>query len=196
MAFDVMDIDLSQLFKNDDTYTIPRYQRNYVWNRTNWMQLIGDIDFCAETTPDWSHFVGSMVFERKKKSGGNVNVIDGQQRLVTFQLVIFSLIYTYKKYLNSEVKSEDYLKTIEINIAYLKDLITNKVLGESQSVKLNISNANFKRINQLLLDDEQDSLAEMDSMVQTKMISRICLRWQMIMSIPNGKNLKQNIKNW
>ena len=34
MAFDVMDIDLSQLFKNDDTYTIPRYQRNYVWNRT------------------------------------------------------------------------------------------------------------------------------------------------------------------
>ena len=120
MAFDVMDIDLSQLFKNDDTYTIPRYQRNYVWNRTNWMQLIGDIDFCAETTPDWSHFVGSMVFERKKKSGGNVNVIDGQQRLVTFQLVIFSLIYTYKKYLNSEFKSEDYLNTIEINIAYLK----------------------------------------------------------------------------
>lgn len=168
MAFDVMDIDLSQLFKNDDTYTIPRYQRNYVWNRTNWMQLIGDIDFCAETTPDWSHFVGSMVFERKKKSGGNVNVIDGQQRLVTFQLVIFSLIYTYKKYLNSEVKSEDYVKTIEINIAYLKDLITNKVLGESQSVKLNISNINFKRINQLLLDDDKDSLAEMDSMVQMK----------------------------
>lgn len=32
MAFDVMDIDLTQLFKNDDTYTIPRYQRNYVWN--------------------------------------------------------------------------------------------------------------------------------------------------------------------
>lgn len=168
MAFDVMDIDLTQLFKNDDTYTIPRYQRNYVWNRTNWTQLIGDIDFCAETTPEWSHFVGSMVFERKKKSGGNVNVIDGQQRLVTFQLVIFSLIYIYKKYLNSEVKSEDYVKTIEINIAYLKDLITNKVLGESQSVKLNIDNASFRRINQLILDDDKASLAEMDSIVQMK----------------------------
>lgn len=168
MAFDVMDIDLTQLFKNDDTYTIPRYQRNYVWNRTNWTQLIGDIDFCAETTPDWSHFVGSMVFERKKKSGGNVNVIDGQQRLVTFQLVIFSLIYIYKKYLNSEVKSDDYVKTIEINIAYLKDLITNKVLGESQSVKLNIDNDSFRRINQLILDDDKESLAEMDSMVQMK----------------------------
>lgn len=168
MAFDVMDINLSQLFKNDDTYTIPRYQRNYVWNRTNWSQLIGDINFCAETTPDWSHFVGSMVFERKKKSGGNVNVIDGQQRLVTFQLVIFSLIYIYKKYLNSEDKSEDYIKTIEINIAYLKDLITNKVLGESQSVKLNIDNTSFTRINQLILDDDKESLAEMDSMVQMK----------------------------
>ena len=45
MAFDVMDIDLSQLFKNDDTYTIPRYQRNYVWNRTNWRKWIGEIEF-------------------------------------------------------------------------------------------------------------------------------------------------------
>ena len=168
MAFDVMDIDLTQLFKNDDTYTIPRYQRNYVWNHTNWLQLIGDIDFCAETTPGWSHFVGSMVFERKKKSGGNVNVIDGQQRLVTFQLVIFSLIYTYKKYLNSVAKNEDYVKTIDINITYLKDLITNKVLGESQSVKLNINNTSFKKINQQLIDDEKDSLAEMDSIVQMK----------------------------
>ena len=168
MAFDVMDIDLSQLFKNDDTYTIPRYQRNYVWNRTNWIQLIGDIDFCAETTPDWSHFVGSMVFERKKKSGGNVNVIDGQQRLVTFQLVIFSLIYTYKKYLREENKNADYIKMIEVNIAYLKDLITNKVLGELQSVKLNISNTNFKKINQLLLDDDEASLVEVDLMVQIK----------------------------
>ena len=168
MAFDVMDIDLSQLFKNDDTYTIPRYQRNYVWNRTNWIQLIGDIDFCAETTPDWSHFVGSMVFERKKKSGGNVNVIDGQQRLVTFQLVIFSLIYTYKKYLREENKNADYIKMIEVNIAYLKDLITNKVLGELQSVKLNISNTNFKKINQLLLDADEASLVEVDLMVQIK----------------------------
>lgn len=168
MAFDVMDINLSQLFKNDDTYTIPRYQRNYVWNRTNWNQLIGDINFCAETTPDWSHFVGSMVFERKEKSGGDVNVIDGQQRLVTFQLVIFSLIYVYKKYLNSNVKNDDYVKTIEINIAYLKDLVTNKVLGESQSVKLNINNLNFKKINQLLLDDDKDSFVELDAIAQTK----------------------------
>lgn len=168
MAFDVIDIELSQLFKNDDTYTIPRYQRNYVWDKTNWTQLIGDIDFCAETTPDWSHFVGSMVFERKKKSGGTVNVIDGQQRLITFQLVIFSLIYVYKKYLNSDIKNDDYVELININIAYLKDLITNKTLGESQSVKLNINNVNFKKINQLLLDDDKDSFLEIESMLQIK----------------------------
>jgi len=115
-----------------------------------------------------THFVGSMVFERKKKSGGNVNVIDGQQKMVTFQLVIFSLIYTYKKYLNSEYKSNDYVKTIEINIAYLKDLIINKVLGELESVKLNINSLSFKRINRLILDDDKASIEEMDSIVEMK----------------------------
>ncbi len=36
MAFDVQDIDITLLFKNDDNYEIPRYQRRYVWNKINW----------------------------------------------------------------------------------------------------------------------------------------------------------------
>ena len=70
MAFDVVDQDITQLFKNDDIFYIPRYQRNYVWNELNWSQLLKDIRYCAEVTPEWSHFIGSMVFERKQKSGG------------------------------------------------------------------------------------------------------------------------------
>ena len=101
MAFDAYDIEISQLFKNDDTYIVPRYQRNYVWNEVNWNELLKDINYCAETTPDWSHFIGSMVFERKQKSGGDVNIIDGQQRMLTFQVIIFALIYRYWKLLEN-----------------------------------------------------------------------------------------------
>lgn len=67
MAFDVLDQDITQLFKNDDIFLIPRYQRNYVWKEINWSQLIKDIRYCAEITPGWSHFIGSMVLKENKK---------------------------------------------------------------------------------------------------------------------------------
>lgn len=96
MAFEVLDQNITQLFKNDDIFFIPRYQRNYVWGELHWGQLIKDIRYCAEVTPDWSHFIGSMVFERKQSSGGMVAIIDGQQRILTLQIVIFSLIFASK----------------------------------------------------------------------------------------------------
>lgn len=167
MAFDVNDIDITQLFKNDDTYNIPRYQRRYVWDETNWLQLINDISFCAEVTPEWSHFVGSMVFERKEKSGGNVFVIDGQQRIVTFQIVIFSLIYTYRQYLKDATLSEDLVNESKVNISYLKDLIVNKVLGEEERIKLINDYESFVRINQAIMEGISE-LDELEKIVGMK----------------------------
>lgn len=43
MAFEVLDQNITQLFKNDDIFFIPRYQRNYVWGELHWGQLIKDI---------------------------------------------------------------------------------------------------------------------------------------------------------
>lgn len=51
MAFEVLDQNITQLFKNDDIFFIPRYQRNYVWRELHWGQLIKDIRYCAEVTP-------------------------------------------------------------------------------------------------------------------------------------------------
>lgn len=46
MAFEVLDQNITQLFKNDDTFFIPRYQRNYVWRELHWGQLIKDMYRC------------------------------------------------------------------------------------------------------------------------------------------------------
>lgn len=135
MAFDVVDQDITQLFKNDDTFHIPRYQRNYVWKELNWSQLIKDIRYCAEVTPDWSHFIGSMVFERKQKSGGLVDIIDGQQRILTLQVVIFALIYCYRK-IKKETDDVNIIRQCDVNISYLQDLIVNRTLGREESVKV------------------------------------------------------------
>ena len=135
MAFEVLDQSITQLFKNDDTFFIPRYQRNYVWKELNWEQLIKDIRYCAEVTPDWSHFIGSMVFERKQPSGGMVAIIDGQQRMLTLQVVIFALMFCFKN-IKTKSNDKDIVKQCDGNIAYLRDLIINRTLGKEDTVKI------------------------------------------------------------
>ena len=36
MSFTVTKPDVSEFFQGDHIYTIPRYQRNYVWDTKNW----------------------------------------------------------------------------------------------------------------------------------------------------------------
>ena len=157
MAFEVLDQNITQLFKNDDTFFIPRYQRNYVWKELNWRQLIKDIRYCAEVTPDWSHFIGSMVFERKQSSGGMVAIIDGQQRILTLQIVIFSLIFCFKN-IKDSTTDVNIQKQCDSNITYLQDLIRNRTLGNDDSIKVENGYEEFVELNQALMKIEGSNL--------------------------------------
>ena len=167
MAFEVLDQNITQLFKNDDTFFIPRYQRNYVWKELNWRQLIKDIRYCAEITPDWSHFIGSMVFERKQLSGGMVAIIDGQQRILTLQIVIFSLIFCFK---NIKDGTEDIVlrKQCDSNIIYLQDLIINRTLGNDDSIKVENGYEEFVELNQDLMNINGSNLEKYQVLIVDK----------------------------
>ena len=165
MAFDVVDQDITQLFKNDDIFYIPRYQRNYVWKEINWSQLIKDIRYCAEVTPGWSHFIGSMVFERKQKSGGLVDIIDGQQRIITLQIVIFAMIYCFRNF-KKTTKDPDVEKQCDVNIIYLQDLIVNRTLGKSETIKVENGYEEYVELNQCFMELKEDELQKYDFMME------------------------------
>ena len=167
MAFEVLDQNITQLFKNDDTFFIPRYQRNYVWRELNWGQLIKDVRYCAEVTPDWSHFIGSMVFERKQSSGGKVAIIDGQQRILTLQIVIFSLIFCFKN-IEDDITDENIKKQCDGNIAYLQDLIINRTLGNADSIKVDNGYEEFIKLNQDLMEIHNSDLERYKDLVASQ----------------------------
>lgn len=164
MAFEVLDQNITQLFKNDDTFFIPRYQRNYVWKELNWRQLIKDIRYCAEVTPDWSHFIGSMVFERKQSSGGMVAIIDGQQRILTIQIVIFSLIFCFKN-IKDSTTDPNIQKQCDSNITYLQDLILNRTLGNEDSIKVENGYGEFVELNQDLMNIQERDLGKYHTLI-------------------------------
>ncbi|MBB4920014.1 DUF262 domain-containing protein [Streptosporangium saharense] len=91
----------TEIFSAPIRYVIPLFQRPYVWNREDqWGPLWEDVrkvaeqvleaadDFEVSTPP---HFLGAIVLEQQWIKSGVIpirNVIDGQQRLTTLQILL------------------------------------------------------------------------------------------------------------
>lgn len=91
-------IVVGQLLQNRNRYSVPIYQRNYVWTRQKqWEPFWSDIrtkaiERLAGREQRYSHYMGAVVLEAR---GGfsarrvpTFQVVDGQQRLTTFQLFL------------------------------------------------------------------------------------------------------------
>ena len=97
------DITLFDLFEQKRRYVVPLFQRPYVWEEEeHWIPLWQDITSLAEAVLERkqdgsrsnsisNHFLGAVVLNQIKVYGLQVNavqIIDGQQRLTTLQLMI------------------------------------------------------------------------------------------------------------
>jgi hypothetical protein len=74
-----------ELIGNGIKYQVPRFQRDYAWDRQQWEDLWADIETIAE---EQFHYMGYIVLQRKGQY--DFEVIDGQQRLITLSLIILA----------------------------------------------------------------------------------------------------------
>ncbi|MCK0517662.1 DUF262 domain-containing protein [Williamsia sp. DF01-3] len=87
---------IRQLFEGEQCLVVPVFQRPYVWNRVkNWEPLWADILTMVDafsTDPDSEpHFLGAVVLDSSEKDSADLSirqVIDGQQRVTTLQVVL------------------------------------------------------------------------------------------------------------
>lgn len=88
---------LSELLAKPYQYVIPIFQRYYSWEKSDWEQLWSDLNdlWLNEDEEDVQpHFMGSLVLDSPKQTSLTkpaFNVIDGQQRLTTFSLLMCAL---------------------------------------------------------------------------------------------------------
>lgn len=90
---------LMRIFESTVCYQIPLFQRPYVWKREdNWQPLWEDFERLVTSVLDGErlrpHFMGAVVLEQMRNDTGSVQtrqVIDGQQRFTTLQLLLISI---------------------------------------------------------------------------------------------------------
>ncbi|MBS1906951.1 MAG: DUF262 domain-containing protein [Actinobacteria bacterium] len=88
-----------EIFYNPTRLVVPLFQRPYVWSKeTQWQPLWDDIVRLVEVISNHdeagTHFLGAIVTQQVPSGLGSIpaaNVIDGQQRLTTVQLLLDAL---------------------------------------------------------------------------------------------------------
>ena len=71
-------------------YIVPDYQREYVWKDKEVIRLLDDINEQVEARTDKEYFIGTVLVSPTDQKE-HFDVIDGQQRLTTFFLLLCAL---------------------------------------------------------------------------------------------------------
>ena len=85
MAISAKELPLGKVFTPDFRFTIPSFQRAYIWKTENILQLVSDLDDACKS-PGTPYFLGSLILVRE--GDNRYDVIDGQQRLVSLSIII------------------------------------------------------------------------------------------------------------
>lgn len=123
---------------------IPDYQRPYKWTAKNAIQLLDDI-IEAKNNNKEIYRVGTLILHKGKDSCNNViyNIVDGQQRTITFSLLLTALYQISNENLN------------EHNIALLE-----QSLFDNKFNKRNISNNYEAFIRRFSINNGEENAGE------------------------------------
>lgn len=105
------------LYQPGAVFEIPEFQRPYTWKTVNAQEYLKDLEECVSTGK--GHYFGTVVQVEDEDGDDAYSIIDGQQRVTTSLLLIFSIYHLVKKdpslLGDGETTTEDILDNYLIN---------------------------------------------------------------------------------
>ena len=149
--------EITKILSGKEQYIIPPYQRAYSWEEEQCEALWEDLKNAYLTNKDEGYFLGNIVIAKSREEKNRLEVIDGQQRLISITLLIKVLLHfnpdsTYLKeaiYISGK-KSNDIPETrLKTNVFEEKDSLFLKNVIETPLDKIyefdNTKDNNFKK---------------------------------------------------
>ncbi|TPK59099.1 DUF262 domain-containing protein [Mesorhizobium sp. B2-4-15] len=90
-------VSIGEMLSNRGTFEVPKYQRNYAWDESQIASFLKDLELCRSARAAEEprhHFFGGIVTASAPIAGStrqNNELIDGQQRLATFMMLMVQL---------------------------------------------------------------------------------------------------------
>ncbi|MCX2741456.1 DUF262 domain-containing protein [Pontibacter anaerobius] len=125
MRVEPVHASVGSFFGHKPMYRVPKYQRGYAWDDTEIDDFLQDLELCFKKRKAGNpinHFFGGIVSVINSVPGvvnqSEFELVDGQQRMATFVLLMASVINVYKELL---------LEAISINDEKNKKIINNRI---------------------------------------------------------------------
>jgi hypothetical protein len=135
-------ISVMNVFTQQARYTVPLFQRPYVWKREDqWEPLWEDVREVAERVlvaggrPVAAHFLGTVVLEQTLNSVVSLprrEVIDGQQRLTTLQLVLKAAEHALEEARGAAAGDEEAARAVDIAARQIAPLTGNPAYAKEE----------------------------------------------------------------
>ena len=129
----------TQLMGNGLHYEVPKYQRDYSWDKEQWSDLWYDLLQMIDEKD--SHYMGYLVLQTSDDK--NYQIIDGQQRLTTLCVLILAVIDYLRKLPNDDKdKKINEQRALHIHSTYIGNLDMLSLTSVNKLV-LNRNNDHF-----------------------------------------------------
>jgi uncharacterized protein with ParB-like and HNH nuclease domain len=116
--------NLRGVFQENYHLKIPEYQRPYRWKKQNVIQLLDDIS--ENMKQKKSFFRTGTIILHNDNDKKNLNIVDGQQRLVTLSIILFYLGEKNIPLLNEEFPHGDSKNNIKFNYQQIKEWFVSR----------------------------------------------------------------------
>lgn len=130
--------------EKDYLFEIPNYQRSYVWTEKEILLFLNDGKFCMskyiESEEKFEHYAGQMIFRKLKEERDTrcrMEVIDGQQRLTTFMLLVLAAIKQL------ETEENDLQRIEELKKEYLVSCSSFNICKREKKLRLSKKDSVF-----------------------------------------------------
>ncbi len=135
---------LSEIFSNGRRYVVPRFQRDYAWNTSEWEELWADLSAVADDPGDARHYLGALVLQEVEGTSA-LRIIDGQQRLVTLSILALAIIRRIEGLAEAGVESEGNRERVRLLREKFVSTRSAASLEEHARLTLNDANDGFYR---------------------------------------------------
>lgn len=132
--FDTKTLNFSELLGNSKIYKVPRFQRSYSWNESNWEDLWLDIIGLKDNVES-THYLGTIVLQTEDNK--SFTIIDGQQRMVTLSIIILGCIRLLDELITNGIEPEKNRERKDIYINQYIGFKDPKALSYKSKLTLN-----------------------------------------------------------
>ena len=151
-------ISVGELFSDKYIFFVPTYQRGYAWGESEIEDFLNDLTKCYNARKEGTskhHFFGGVVSVQHPIPGGThkhkYELVDGQQRIVTFVILMSQVIALYKQLIDDAANVEDSNETSflpkrisELEEMYLKvEIELNREVHTFNALELSKADQHF-----------------------------------------------------